>query len=123
MSTDPQPTRLPFHVEFFEAAKIFSTDALAKVPELQAVAIVPIWSPNPQDVPSGMFRVRADGALFLPQLFQMLGQLATFSLELQKKMADQLGEVDQYASKLTAEIKRLHDEYEKAKPQAENTDG
>lgn len=123
MMTESQPTRLPFHVEFFEAANSFSTDVLAKIPELQGVAVVPLWSPVPEDVPVGVLRVRSDGQLFVPQLFKMLGQLSAFNLELHQKLAEQLGAIDQYALKLTEEIKKLHTEYDKLKPQEEKKDG
>lgn len=123
MTTEPKPTRLPFHVEFFETANSFSTDVLAKIPELQGVAIVPLWSPVPEDVPVGVLRVRSDGQLFVPQLFKMLGQLSSFNLELHQKLAKQLGEIDRYAIKLTEEIKKLHAEYDKLKPQEEKNDG
>lgn len=123
MTPEQTPTRLPFHVEFFEAANHLSTEVLTKIPELQAVAIVPLWSPVPEDVPVGVLRVRAEGQLFIPQLFKMLGQLASFNLELHQKLAEQLSRVDQYAVQLTEEIKKLNAEYEKLKPQEEKKDG
>lgn len=123
MTTEQTPTRLPFHVEFFDTANNFSTEVLTKIPELQAVAIVPLWSPVPEDVPIGVLRVRAEGQLFVPQLFKMLGQLSSFNLELHQKLAEQLGAIDQYAHKLTEEIKKLNAEYDKLKPQEEKKDG
>lgn len=123
MTQEQPPTRLPFHVEFFEAANQFSNDTLSKIPELQGVAIVPLWSPVPEDVPVGVLRVRSDGQLFIPQLFKMLGQLSSFNLELHQKLAEQLGKIDQYAHDLTEEIKKLHAEHEKLKPQEEKQDG
>lgn len=117
MTQEAQPTRLPFHVEFFETANSFSTAVLAKIPELQGVAVVPLWSPVPEDVPVGVLRVRSDGEMIIPQLFKMMGQMSSFNLELHQKLADQLGIIDKYAHKLTEEIKKLHDEYDKIKPQ------
>lgn len=123
MTTEQTPTRLPFHVEFFDAANNLSTEVLSKIPELQAVAIIPMWSPVPEDVPVGVLRVRTDGQLFIPQLFKMLGQLSSFNLELHQKLAEQLGKVDQYAHQLTEEIKKLTAEYDKLAPKEETQDG
>lgn len=123
MTAEQQPTRQPFHVEFFEAVNNFSTATLSKIPELQAIAIVPLWSPTPEDIPVGVLRVRTDNQLFVPQLFKMLGQLSSFNLELHQKLAEQLGRIDQYAHQLAEEIKKLQSEAEQFKPQEEKTDG
>ena len=88
----------------FKAANTFAEKMLAEVPELQAIAIVPLWSPNLEDVPTGLLRLRNETPPYLAGLLQMLGRLTAFSVDVHRDMVAQLKAFDKMASDLVLEI-------------------
>ena len=88
----------------FKAANAFAEKIIADVPELQAIAIVPLWSPSLEDVPTGLLRLRNETPPYLAGLLQMLGRLTAFSVDVHRDMVAQLKAFDKMASDLVLEI-------------------
>ena len=57
-------TRLPYDAEFVKHVEEFSGKMLATLPEMQGVAIIPIWAHQPEDFPPGFLRLRAQNRLY-----------------------------------------------------------
>jgi hypothetical protein len=65
---------------------------------------VPLWSPNLEDVPTGLLRLRNETPPYLAGLLQMLGRLTAFSVDVHRDMIAQLKAFDKMASDLVLEI-------------------
>jgi len=107
-----QPTRLPFDAEFFTKAHEFSNAALANVPELHGLAIIPLWNTQPENVPSGLLRLRNPQPPYLASLLLLMKTLTAFSVEAHRDMVAQLQMFDRYAAELSAQIKARKEELE-----------
>lgn len=107
-----QSTRKPFDVEFFTAAHDFSTRAMANVPELHGLAIIPLWTTQPENTPTGLLRLRNPQPPHLPSLLMLLKTLAAFGVEAHRDMVSQLQMFDRYAAELIAQIKARKEELE-----------
>jgi len=94
----------PCDMRVFKAANSFAERIISEVPELQAIAIVPLWSPNLEDVPTGLLRLRNETPPYLAGLLQMLGRLTAFSVDVHRDMITQLKAFDKMASDLVLEI-------------------
>lgn len=105
--------KLACDLEFFSKANVFAETAIANIPELQAVAIVPLWAPALNDVPTGILRLRNEQPPYLGGLLQMLARMAAFGIDVHKDMFKQMQSFDRMAANLVAEIKAkttdLHD--------------
>lgn len=108
--TEIQPERLPFDVELFKRAEEFCTAALAAVPELHGIAIVPLWNGQMQDAPNGMVRLRNPQPPYLPSLMQLLKRMSAFSVDVHRDLVNQLQMYDRYAADLAQQIKARQDE-------------
>lgn len=105
-----QPERLPFDVELYKRAEEFCNAALAAVPELHGVAIVPLWNGPMTDAPPGMVRLRNPQPPYLPSLMQLLKRMAAFNVEVHRDLVNQLQMYDRYAAELAQQIKARQDE-------------
>lgn len=123
MSEEQKPERLPFDVAFFTAANDFSTTILAKVPELQGVAILPVWAVAVDKIPSGILRFSPEVRAPFGPLYRTLGQIATFGVDVHQKLAEELGQYDTYAKKLADEIKALEQRRDQLKEATDNGNG
>lgn len=113
--TEPQenqPVRLPFDAEFFTAAHEFSNRALTNIPELHGLAIIPIWTTQPENVPSGLLRLRNPQPPYLASLLMLLKTLTAFGVEAHRDMISQLQMFDRYAVELASQIKARKEELE-----------
>jgi hypothetical protein len=97
--------KLACDLAFFSSANVFAESAIAKIPELQAVAVIPLWAPQLENVPTGILRLRDEQAPYLSGLLQMLGRIAAFSVDVHKDMVSQIKAFDRMAANLVAEIK------------------
>jgi hypothetical protein len=95
---------LPCDIKVFKAANSFAEALIQDVPELQAVAFIPLWAPSLENVPSGLIRLRNETPPYLAGLLQMLGQLTAFGVDVHKDMIAQLTAFDKMASDLVMEI-------------------
>jgi hypothetical protein len=123
MSEEQKPERLPFDAEFFTAANDFSTNVMARVPELQGVAIIPVWAIAVDKIPSGILRFSPEVRAPFGPLYHTLGQLATFGVDVHQKLAEELGHYDKYAKKLADEIKALEQKRDQLKEAADSDNG
>jgi hypothetical protein len=105
-----QSTRLPFDVEFFKRADEFSSAALGAVPELHGVAIIPIWTTQPENAPAGLLRRRTTQPPYATSLLALLKRLAAFNMEVHNDLANQFRMYDNYAAELSRQIKAKQDE-------------
>jgi len=97
--------KLACDLAFFSSANVFAESAIEKIPELQAVAVIPLWAPQLENVPTGILRLRDEQAPYLGGLLQMLGRIAAFSVDVHKDMVAQIKAFDRMAANLVAEIK------------------
>jgi hypothetical protein len=95
---------LPCDMKVFRAANAFAEQLIRDVPELQAVAFIPLWSPSLENVPTGLIRLRNETPPYLAGLLQMLGQLTAFGVDIHKDMVAQLTAFDKMAGELVVEI-------------------
>jgi hypothetical protein len=113
-----QPSRLPFDVEFFQLVEKITGEALEKVPELQGIAVVPIWHNQPENTPPGMLRLRDARPPYLASLMQLLARLAAFNVEVNKDLVNQIRVFDAHAAQLVEEIKKHTETLEQIKTNA-----
>lgn len=121
-----QATRLPFDAEFFTKAHEFSNIALANIPELHGLAIVPLWNVQPENVPAGLLRLRNPQPPYLASLLMLLKTLTGFGVEAHRDMIAQLQMFDRYAAELAAQIKARKEELDSSNtttPQDAQNDG
>ena len=100
-------------IEFFSRANIFAQNAIEQIPELQAVAIVPLWAPQLEGVPAGLLRLRDESPPYLAGLLQMLGRLSAFSVDVHRDMFTQIKAFDKMAGNLVTEIRARQEELQK----------
>lgn len=90
---------------FFSAANNFAESAIQHTPELHGVAIVPIWTPQLQNVPHGLLRLRNETPPYIASLLQLLVNLSMFAGDVHRDMAGQFRAFDQMARDLAEEVK------------------
>ncbi len=100
-----QPERLPFDVELYKRADDFCNAAMAAVPELHGIAIIPLWATQPKKTPAGLLRLRNPQPPYLASLLMLLKRLAAFSAQVQNDLFGQFEMIDRYAAELSAQIK------------------
>lgn len=106
---ETQPARPPFDVDFFNHCDEFCTGALAHIPELAGIAIVPIWANQPENTPAGFIRSRAR-PLFIDVMLMLFKRLAAFSMEAHMELIAQLQVYDRYATQLAGEVREKVDQ-------------
>jgi hypothetical protein len=107
-------------LEFFSRANVFAQNAIEQIPELQAVAIIPLWAPQLDGVPAGLLRLRDESPPYIAGLLQMLGRLAAFGVDVHRDMFTQIKAFDNMASNMVAEIRARQEELQKLQQLAEN---
>lgn len=103
--TQQEPDRLPFDVEFYKLSEEFCAESLKKVPELAGVAIIPLWSNQPENTPSGLLKLRNHQPPYLAGLLSLLGRTTAFATDVHRDFVGQLRMFDQYAAELANQIK------------------
>lgn len=118
--TEVQSDRLPFDVEFMRRGEEFCNAVLTAVPELHGLAIVPLWSSQPENAPPGVLSLRSKEPPFTASLLMLLRRLSLFSVDVHKDLVSQLRMLDQYAAHVADQIKQHREELDKLAPP--NTD-
>jgi hypothetical protein len=95
----------PFDVNFFMQADQFSEYILRETPELQAVAIIPLWSVALTGVPNGRIRLRNEQPSYAGQLFQMMQKVALFGMDVHRDLIAQIMAFDGATTKIAREIR------------------
>jgi len=126
MDTPQQPeqqaTRLPFDVEFTRRGEEFCNEIMASVPELHGLAIVPLWSSQPENAPPGFLSLRSKEPPFTASLLLLLRRLSLFSVDVHKDLVGQLRMLDQYAAHVAEQLKQQKEELDKiAQPNVDAT--
>ena len=117
-----QSDRLPFDVEFMRRGEEFCNEVMAAVPELHGLALVPLWTSQPENAPPGLLSLRSKEPPFTASLLTLLRRLSLFSVDVHKDLVGQLRMLDQYAAHVAEQIKQQKDELDKlAQPNADTT--
>jgi hypothetical protein len=98
-------TRLPYDAEFVKHVEEFSGKMLATLPEMQGVAIIPIWAHQPEDFPPGFLRLRAQNRLYMPELLKLMSLLTAFAVEAHKDFMNQIKVLDNYLQEMSSKLK------------------
>lgn len=104
-------------IQFFSQANNFAQAMIAEIPELQAVAIIPLWAPALENVPTGLLRLRDETPPYIAGLLQMLGRLSAFGVDVHRDMFTQMKAFDKLAGNLMAEIRARTEELQSVKNQ------
>lgn len=97
--------RPPCDIVLFNSANKFAEAMLQGIPELQGVAIVPLFGPKLQNVPNGLLRLRNENSPYIASLLQMLVAVASFSADIQRDLMVQFRAFDSMAQDLAATVK------------------
>ena len=100
-----QADRLPFDAEFMRQTDAFCEQLLQRIPELNSIAIVPIWNNQPENVAPGLLRLRDPSMPYLATLLQLLGRMAAFNVAVHKDLLSQLKLLDSYATELANNVR------------------
>lgn len=112
--------RLPFDAQFYKQSEEFCVNVLEELPELHGIAIVPIWTNQPENTPPGLLRLRDPSAPYLASVLRLLGRLAAFNVELHRDLMAQLKVFDSYAAQLAEKIKEQTEVLSSMNPEAQN---
>jgi hypothetical protein len=97
------PARLPFDAEFVKHVEEFCATIMTAVPELHALAIVPIWENQPENMPAGLLHLRNPQPPYIPSLLAALKRLTVFHVDLHRDLIGQIGQYERYVTQLSAE--------------------
>ncbi len=78
---------------------------MSNVPELAGLALIPIWTNQPENTPSGLLRLRNQQPPYLAGLLALLKRLAAFNVDVHRDFVGQLQMFDRYAAELADQIK------------------
>jgi hypothetical protein len=98
------PARLPFDAEFVKHVEEFCTALMTAVPELHALALVPIWENQPENMPAGLLHLRNPQPPYIPSLLAALKRLTVFHVDLHRDLIGQIGQYERYVAQLSAEV-------------------
>lgn len=98
--------RPPCHINFFVNADNFAGQMLQQIPELQSVAIIPIWEVNMTNIPNGRIRLRNEQPPYVAQLFRVMQKLAEFGVDVHRDTMGQLAAFDNAANNLAEELRK-----------------
>ena len=117
------PERLPCDAEIIKRAAEFGAAAVADIPELRGVVVIPVWINPPEQAPPGILHFR-DQTPILTALTELLRRLAMLGSQMQVEIVRQLQGYDDYAKQLADTIKEraeiLAELDQQAQPQQQN---
>jgi hypothetical protein len=96
--------RLPYDAELFKQAEEFCKNALRDIPELGALAIVPVWITPPENMPPALLRFRNPMEPPMAGVLQLIENMLKFSQRLHKELIGQYQMFDQHAKELADKI-------------------
>lgn len=108
-----QTTRLSFDAEFFRRSEEFCNELITTIPELNGIALIPMWNNQPEKIPPGVLRLRNAQPPYLASLLNLLNRLAAFGVEVHRDLINQLRMFDQYAAELAERIRLQTEELNK----------
>jgi len=113
-------TRKTFIEELLQHVEFFCKTAMASVPELEGIAIVPVWSNQPEKIPPGFVQLRNAEPPYLASLLKLQQRMVAFSVDVNKDMMKQLRMFDEYAVHLSEQIESQLAELKSAEQVEEN---
>lgn len=99
-----EATRLPYDAELFKQAEAFCANALKEIPELGALAIVPVWVTPPENMPPALLRFRNPMEPPMAGVLQLIENMMKFSQRLHRELIGQYQMFDQHAKELADKI-------------------
>jgi hypothetical protein len=111
-----ESNRLPYDAELFRQAEEFCKNTLTAVPELGALAIVPVWITPPENMPPALLRFRNPMEPPMAGVLQLIENMLKFSQRLHRELIGQYQMFDQHAKELADKI----NEYTEKLKDAEN---
>lgn len=96
--------RLPYDAELFKNSEEFCKKVLEEIPELGALAIVPVWITPPEGMPPALLRFRNPMEPPMAGVLQLLENLLKFSQKLHRELIGQYQMFDQHAKELADKI-------------------
>jgi len=96
--------RLPFDAELFKNSEEFCKKVLEEIPELGALAIVPVWITPPEGMPPALLRFRNPMEPPMAGVLQLLENLLKFSQKVHRELIEQYQMFDQHAKELADKI-------------------
>lgn len=108
-------------IRFYAAANQFIEQQITEIPELQAVAVIPLWAPTLADAPNGMLRLRDEQTPYLPNLMHAIMRLFAFSVDIHKDMVVQLRRFDMAAKEKAMEIQQLEAQLKQKQTELKST--
>lgn len=113
-----ESSRLPYDAELFKHAENFCKQALQDIPELGALAIVPVWITPPENMPPALLRFRNPMEPPMAGVLQLLENMLKFSQKLHRELVGQYQMFDQHAKELAAKITEYNDKLKEAEKTA-----
>lgn len=104
--TQIKSARLPYDAEVFKQTEAFCRTLMETVPELGALAVVPVWTTQPENIPPALLRFRNPNEAPMAGVLQLLKTLAVFSQNLNRELVGQFQMFDNYARELADKIKQ-----------------
>jgi hypothetical protein len=114
------PTRLPFDAEFVKHVEEFCAAVMSAVPELHALAIVPIWENQPEKMPAGVLHLREPQPPYIPSLLATLKRLTVFNVDLHRDLVGQIGAYERYAAQISTQVQTQLEEFNKLATNPDN---
>ena len=99
-----EATRLPYDAELFKQAEAFCANALKEIPELSALAIVPVWGTPPENMPPALLRFRNPMEPPMAGVLQLVENMLKFSQRLHRELIGQYQMFTQHANELENKI-------------------
>jgi hypothetical protein len=99
-----EATRLPYDAELFKQSEAFCANALKEIPELGAIAIVPVWVTPPENMPPALLRFRNPMEPPMAGVLQLIENMMKFSQRLHRELIGQYQMFDQHAKELADKI-------------------
>ena len=112
--------RLPCDVELYKQSEEFCVKLLQDIPELHGIALVPLWTNQPENTPPGLLRLRDPSSPYLASILRLMGRLAAFNVELHRDLMSQIKVFDNYAAQLAEKIKDYTEEMNRLQPEQNN---
>jgi hypothetical protein len=103
----PQVERLPFDVEFQKRVEEFSAQITAAIPELAAIAIVPLWGNKPEKSAAGWVHLRNPNPPYMRTLLGLLERVSAFGGDVLSAVVGQIQMYNMRANELTEKVDML----------------
>lgn len=106
-ATTIQANRLPTSAELLKKTEEFVVDVMQTIPEVHAVAVIPVWTSAPEDMPPALLRFRNPNEPPMPAVIQLLQNISKFGQGLNRELFAQYQMFDNHARELTSRVQEL----------------